>query len=52
MSRLVVTYSLLGNGWACSELVKRSERSGITVVRTHETAEYWIIQISLNFPFV
>jgi len=37
MSHSAVTYSLLGNGWVCSE------RSGITVVRTHETAHCWII---------
>jgi len=28
------------------------ERSAIAVVRTYETVEYWIIQISLNFRFV
>jgi len=46
MSQSVVTYSLLGNGLVCSA------RSGIAVVRTHENAEYWIVQISLNFLFV
>jgi hypothetical protein len=52
MSQSVVTYSLLGNGWSCSEPVQRYDRSGITVVCEYEMAEYWIIQISLNFRFV
>ena len=53
MSQSVVTYSLLDNGLGLFlNPLQRSERFGVTVIRTYEMAEYWITQICLNFRFV